>query len=67
MGIPEIEAFLTHLAVDKKAAASLKNPCAERSRSEALPALLFLYREVLTAAKSTHSTTTLSRSSCGWG
>jgi len=44
----DIEAFLTHLAVDQKVAASTQNPSAtERSRSEALSALLFLYREVL--------------------
>ena len=39
MGIPEIEAFLTHLAVDKNVAASTQN--------QAFAALLFLYREVL--------------------
>ena len=39
MGIPEIEAFLTHLAVDQKVAASTPN--------QALNAILFLYREVL--------------------
>ncbi len=39
MGAPEIEAFLTHLAVQKKVAASTQN--------QALSALLFLYREVL--------------------
>ena len=39
MGIPEIEAFLTHLAVDQKVAASTQN--------QAFSALLFLYREVL--------------------
>jgi len=39
MGIPEIEAFLTHLAVDQKVAASTQN--------QALNAILFLYREVL--------------------
>jgi len=39
MGAPEIEAFLTHLAVDKHVAASTQN--------QALSALLFLYREVL--------------------
>ena len=43
----DIEAFLTHLAVDQKVAASTQNPSAtERSRSEAL-SVLFLYREVL--------------------
>jgi integron integrase len=39
MGILEIEAFLTHLAVDQQVAASTQN--------QALHALLFLYREVL--------------------
>lgn len=39
MGIPEIEAFLSHLAIDKKVAASTQN--------QAFNALLFLYREVL--------------------
>ena len=39
MGIPEIEAFLTHLAVDRNVAASTQN--------QAFSALLFLYREVL--------------------
>jgi len=39
MGAPEIEAFLTHLAVDEQVAASTQN--------QALSALLFLYREVL--------------------
>ena len=39
MGAPEIEAFLTHLAVEKRVAASTQN--------QALYALLFLYREVL--------------------
>ena len=47
MGSPEVEAFLTHLAVNEHVAASTQNPCTERSRSEALSALLFLYREVL--------------------
>jgi site-specific recombinase XerD len=37
MGTPEIEAFLTHLAVDRKVAASTQN--------QALSALLFLYRD----------------------
>ncbi len=36
MGTPEIEAFLTHLAVDQKVAASTQN--------QALNAILFLYR-----------------------
>ncbi len=39
MGAPEIEAFLTHLAVKENVAASTQN--------QALSALLFLYREVL--------------------
>jgi integron integrase len=39
MGATEIEAFLTHLAVEKSVAASTQN--------QALSALLFLYREVL--------------------
>ena len=39
MGIPEIEVFLTHLAVNRGVAASTQN--------QALCALLFLYREVL--------------------
>jgi integrase len=39
MGAPEIEAFLTHLAVKEKVAASTQN--------QAFSALLFLYREVL--------------------
>lgn len=39
MGAVEIEAFLTHLAVDDQVAASTQN--------QALSALLFLYREVL--------------------
>jgi site-specific recombinase XerD len=39
MGVAEIEAFLTHLAVEQQVAASTQN--------QALSALLFLYREVL--------------------
>ena len=39
MGVPEIEAFLTHLAVQEHVAASTQN--------QALSALLFLYRAVL--------------------
>ncbi len=39
MGAPEVEAFLTHLAVKEHVAASTQN--------QALSALLFLYREVL--------------------
>ena len=39
MGAAEVEAFLTHLAVDAKVAASTQN--------QALQALLFLYRQVL--------------------
>jgi len=41
MGAPEIEAFLTHLAVQEKVAAPTQN--------QALAALLFLYRHVLGA------------------
>ena len=39
MGVAEIEAFLTHLAVDQQVAASTQN--------QALHALLFLYQQVL--------------------
>ncbi|BCX80844.1 transposase [Methylomarinovum caldicuralii] len=39
MGSAEVEAFLTHLAVDRNAAAATQN--------QAFSALLFLYREVL--------------------
>ena len=39
MGAPEVEAFLTHLAVDGHVAAATQN--------QALSALLFLYKEVL--------------------
>jgi site-specific recombinase XerD len=39
MGTPEIEAFLTDLAVNQKVAASTQN--------QALNAILFLYKEVL--------------------
>jgi hypothetical protein len=39
MGGAEIEAFLTHLAVEQRVAASTQN--------QALSALLFLYRDVL--------------------
>ena len=39
MGEPEVEAFLTHLAVERKLAAV--------SQNQALNALVFLYREVL--------------------
>lgn len=39
MGAPEIEAFLSHLAVEKTVSASTQN--------QALAAILFLYREVL--------------------
>jgi site-specific recombinase XerD len=39
MGAPEVEAFLTHLAVNKHVAAATQN--------QALNALVFLYREVL--------------------
>jgi integron integrase len=41
MGGPEVEAFLTHLAVSRKVAASTQN--------QALSALLFLYREIIEA------------------
>lgn len=41
MGAPEVEAFLTHLAVEGRVAASTQN--------QAKSALLFLYREVLEA------------------
>lgn len=40
MGAPEVEAFLTHLAVRENVAAATQN--------QALAAILFLYREVLT-------------------
>jgi len=40
MGTEEIKAFLTHLAVDENVAAATQN--------QALKAILFLYREVLT-------------------
>jgi integron integrase len=39
MGAPEVERFLTHLAVERRVAASTQN--------QALSAILFLYREVL--------------------
>src|SRR5690349_19357061 len=39
MGAPELEAFLTHLAVERDVAASTQN--------QALSAIQFLYREVL--------------------
>ncbi len=39
MGAPEVEQFLTHLAVDRKVSASTQN--------QALQAVLFLYRRVL--------------------
>ena len=39
MGKPEVETFLTHLAVDRHVAASTQN--------QALNAVLFLYKEVL--------------------
>ena len=39
MGAPEIEAFLTHLAVDRKVAAATQN--------QALNAIVFLYKQVL--------------------
>ncbi len=42
MGAAEVEAFLTHLAVDRRVAAATQN--------QALSALLFLTREVLGVA-----------------
>lgn len=39
MGAPEVEAFLSHLAVDRNVSASTQN--------QALAAILFLYREIL--------------------
>lgn len=39
MGVPEMEAFLTHLAVTKHVAAATQN--------QALSALIFLYQQVL--------------------
>jgi integron integrase len=39
MGNPEVEAFITHLAIERKVAASTQN--------QALSAIIFLYREVL--------------------
>jgi hypothetical protein len=39
MGVPEIEAFLTYLAVQANVASSTQN--------QALSALLFLYRDAL--------------------
>lgn len=39
MGAPEVEAFLTHLAVTRKVSAATQN--------QALAALLFLYQKVL--------------------
>ncbi len=39
MGVPEIEAFLTHLALERSFSASTQN--------QALSAILFLYRQVL--------------------
>jgi len=64
MGAAEVEAFLTHLAVDEHVAAATQN--------QALSALLFLYREVLRkeldaaidsvrARKSTHLPTVLTK------
>ncbi len=41
LGAPEVESFLTHLAVDARVSASTQN--------QALAALLFLYRDVLEA------------------
>ncbi|MHC5114002.1 MAG: integron integrase [Planctomycetota bacterium] len=54
MGTPEIEAFLTHLAVEKHVAASTQN--------QALSALLFLYRDVLQVDPATIRATTARRS-----
>ena len=62
MGEPEIQAFLTHLATERKVAASTQN--------QALSALIFLYRNVIhkelnlptrliTARRSTHLPTVL--------
>ena len=42
MGAPEVEAFLTYLAIEQKVAASTQN--------QAFSALLFLYWEVLQIA-----------------
>jgi integron integrase len=64
MGIPEIEAFLSHLAVEQEVAASTQN--------QALHSLLFLYKQVLCkeldglispmrAKKRTHLPTVLTR------
>ena len=39
MGVPEAEAFLTHLAVQEQVAAATQN--------QALSAILFLYKEIL--------------------
>lgn len=39
MGVPEVEAFLTHLAV--------QNGVAAASQNQALSAILFLYKEIL--------------------
>ncbi len=41
MGAPEVEAFLTHLAVDRQVSASTQN--------QAKAAILYLYRQVLAA------------------
>jgi Phage integrase, N-terminal SAM-like domain len=46
MGVPEIEAFLTHLAVTENVAASTQN--------QAFSSLLFLYRDVKTTMICTH-------------
>jgi len=42
LGAPEVESFLTHLAVDAKVSSSTQN--------QALAAILFLYRDVLEAS-----------------
>ena len=50
MNVPEIEAFLTHLAVDQNMAAPdpiKRGSVAASTQNQALSALLFLYREVL--------------------
>ena len=48
MGAPEVEAFLTHLAVKENVAASTQNQAlAASTQNQALSALWFLYRKVL--------------------
>ena len=46
MGVPEIEAFLSHLAVEGNVSASTQN--------QALSALLFLYKHVLKQELDSH-------------